>query len=157
VSKLVSHLPNFVAETVEPPSTGDLNTEWSFRTNSTDASKNISIPLNDRRSFKNVRIYITELPQTPNTFRDKYYREREQATRRQPAYYSSRPQTYQMIPIPQIPVDPRPETMNFADIGWESQKLGRRLVYLHFLLLSYNIKRWEQAEKSRVLMNLLSR
>jgi hypothetical protein len=41
------------------------------------ASRNISITQNDRREYKNLSIYITELPVTPNRFRDKYHRARE--------------------------------------------------------------------------------
>ncbi|TVY17790.1 Protein VTS1 [Lachnellula arida] len=102
---------------LKPPSTGDLNTEWNLRTNSTGADKTKLFNNDDRKSFKNVSIYITELPPTPNTFRDKYHRgrEQEQAMRSQLDYSSRRPLTNQMIPLPQVNIDPRPETMDFAD------------------------------------------
>ena len=100
--------------------------EWNPRANSTGASKDIKSPLNDRRSFKNVSIYITELPPTPNTFRDKYHRGREQATRLQPTYSSIRPQTYQMNPIPQVRIGTRPETLDFADTRLKVLKTGSK-------------------------------
>lgn len=41
----------------------------------------LTVAQNDRRNYKNISIYITELPTTPSKFRDKYHRAKEPATR----------------------------------------------------------------------------
>jgi hypothetical protein len=60
-------------------------TKFSERIRSANQPPNVAIPKvaaqNDRRNYKNISIYITELPPTPAKFRDKYHRTKVPTTR----------------------------------------------------------------------------
>jgi hypothetical protein len=64
---------------MKPPIMRDNSTHRGRRAgqNSALPSSNVLTIQNERRSYKNISIYITELPPTPTKFRDKYHRARE--------------------------------------------------------------------------------
>jgi hypothetical protein len=57
---------------------GEYSAQWTHNAGkSSDAStSNVETARNERRSYKNISICITELPPTPTKFRDKYHRAR---------------------------------------------------------------------------------
>jgi hypothetical protein len=92
----------------------------------------------DRMSYKNISIYVTELPPTPKVFRDKYHRKSSPSksthkvmppikpaasnksnlptfgvTQNTDFTWSHRPQTNQMTALPKIHINPRPCTLGF--------------------------------------------
>jgi hypothetical protein len=63
---------------LKPPSIGEIYTHWPQNSDSLNAENtNKNTAYNERRNFKNISIYIRELPPTPSRFRDKYHRARE--------------------------------------------------------------------------------
>lgn len=118
---------------MKPPGISDHSFNLSFSEQSKSSSY-VSVPHRDRRTYKNLSIYITELPPTPKLFRDKYHRTREPRAgriRRKPqdpavAYNQRRPQTYQMGYVSQSLVPDRPHTLGFIDIHDAGPSKGRR-------------------------------
>lgn len=63
---------------MKQPIMGEYSAQWTHNAGkSSDAStSNVGTARNERRSYKNISICITELPPTPTKFRDKYHRAR---------------------------------------------------------------------------------
>jgi hypothetical protein len=101
----------------------------------------------DRMSYKNISIYVTELPPTPKVFRDKYHRKSTPSksthkvmppikpaaenksnvptfgvTQNTDYTWSRRPQTYQMTAIPKIHITSRPCTLGFEITSAETPR-----------------------------------
>ncbi|KAF4624899.1 hypothetical protein G7Y89_g13272 [Cudoniella acicularis] len=129
-----------LAKPMKPPMVGEAQETSTRQTNNIRhwTNSNASAALRDRMNYKNISIYITELPPTPKQFRDKYHRTKEpsQPNRRVMPFvkrtansqsegpplsmmrkadytWSHRPQTYQMAYIPKSPVASRPYTLDF--------------------------------------------
>lgn len=111
--------------------------DHSFNLSFSEQSKSSSYPSvshQDRRTYKNLSIYITELPPTPKLFRDKYHRTREPGVgliRRKPQYTAAvcnqgRPQTNQMVYVSGCLVPVRPYTLGFIDTEGAAPSEGRR-------------------------------
>ena len=118
---------------MKPPGISDHSFNLSF----CEQSKSSSYPIvshRDRRTYKNLSIYITELPPTPRLFRDKYHRTRESGAgliRRKPQYTAAvcnqgRPQTNQMCYVSRCLVPDRPHTFGFTDTEGAAPSKGRR-------------------------------
>jgi hypothetical protein len=118
---------------LKPPGISDHSFNLSFSEQSKTSSY-LSVPYRDRRTYKNLSIYITELPPTPKVFRDKYHRTREPGAgciRRKPQYPAAvcnqgRPQTNQMGYVSQCLVPDRPHTLGYIDIQGAAPNKGRR-------------------------------
>lgn len=61
---------------MKPPTMSDKSSEWIRSANqpSSVSIPKLAVAQNDRRNYKNISIYITELPTTPSKLRDKYHR-----------------------------------------------------------------------------------
>ena len=118
---------------LKSPSISDLRSDFSFSEQS-ESSSYSNISLQDRRTYKNVSIYITELPPTPKRFRDKYHRTREPQPSRtlqkppcpHPNRIYGRPQTYQMAYVERSFALSRPQTIGFIDTESIAPRMGRR-------------------------------
>jgi hypothetical protein len=118
---------------LKPPGINDHSFNLSFSGQSKGSSYP-SVSYRDRRTYKNLSIYIADLPPTPKLFRDKYHRTREPGAgriRRKPQYPAAvckqgRPQTNQMSYVSRCLVQDRPHTLGFIDTEGVAPSKGRR-------------------------------